>query len=87
MPKSDPTIVKRWNELSLVDLLEVLADNVKRYSTFVPIAISSATRWQLNVKERYFRLLLVGPIFYDTQSKKKVNKQLTSSCIYSVLIF
>jgi hypothetical protein len=46
------------------------ATHAKRDATFVPTTAKDTERWHVNADGREFELLLHGPKFFDTRTKK-----------------
>jgi hypothetical protein len=68
--KIDEADLVRWRELPASKLLVLVANHVKRDTTFVPINGKFTERWHANVAGREFELITDGPKFFDTRAKK-----------------
>lgn len=60
----------RWRELPAATTLEALCDYCKADPTFRPTKDPDTKRWHARVGEREFELLLSGPKFFDTRTRR-----------------
>src|SRR6266545_4630151 len=66
----DQSSLVRWQSLDAADVLHTLADHAKRDVTFRPVKDSKTSRWHACVQGYEYELLLTGPKFWDTRSKR-----------------
>lgn len=60
----------RWRELPATAALEALSDYCKADPTFRPTNDRVTTRWHARLGAREFELLLSGPKFFDTRTRR-----------------
>lgn len=65
----DNSTLQRWRALEAAEVLAVVANHSKRDRTFHP-KDANTERWHVGCGDGDFELLVRGPKFFDTRSKR-----------------
>ncbi|MFC3148349.1 hypothetical protein [Piscinibacterium candidicorallinum] len=66
----DNSTLARWRAMESVKVLSAVADHAKRDRTFQPVKDPGTERWHAAWGHSDFELLVCGPKFYDTRSRR-----------------